>query len=239
MAALVQALLNSNVVDPMAIRVQSLDVVAPVDKREMAAFAREVTPGLRADYIERRLETYSLVASAWRGERLRAFQLIDQRILPDLTLTYLGPAFSKVGAYVLIFASLVGTRIEAGNPFCFAVEFESQGAEGSLRRLLPRSAFPRAGDLGEGESASVRALARRFASTFDHIGSLDEERLWTRMTEPMTPASARNGHYQMMVVPCLSAEERVRLVEDLAAGLESFRRRRPGSRRTEQGRAAP
>jgi hypothetical protein len=230
-------LAESRAVDALTIHSQSLDVVGAHRKRALIDFALEVTPGLAETYVARRLESYRRVASAWRGERLLAYQLIDERHPPDLTLTYLGPAFSKGGAYILIFASLVSALADAGKAFCLGVEFESETAKTTLRRLLPRSAFPSATD--RTTSAAVRAFAARLATSFDHIVGLDEVRLWTRMTEPMTPSAEHPGHYQMMVVPCVSSEERVRLLQDLAAGLESFRRHRPDDRSVKPRRAVP
>jgi len=193
----------------------------------MTELALEVTPDLSMRYLSRRLESYGFVASAWSAERLVAFQLFDQRRDSDVALTYLGPVFSKEGSYIFIFAALTRAHVESGAPFCLGMEFESDAAERALRRLLPRSAFPEACTGGVPEPA--RALARRFADRFDHIVGLDEDRLWTHMPEPMTPSTALRGHYQMMLVPCLTGGDRARILEELSAGLGSLRRHRARS----------
>ncbi len=222
--------------DAISIHVHPLDAVPAPDKRAMVGLALEVTPGLGAPYVSRTLETYGFVASAWRGERLLAFLLFDQRsalfgggapenrTTPQLALTYLGPVFSKGGLCAFVFASLLRAHMGSSVPFCIGMEIECEKAERTLRRLLPRSAFPVE---GSGEVPPVvRALARTFAKSFDRSVVLDEERLWTQVKEPMASSSARRGYCQMMLVPCLATEARQRVLADLAGGLESLRRHR-------------
>jgi len=55
------------------------------------------------------------------------------------------------------------------------------------------------------------------------------------MNEPMTPASARRGCYQMALVPCLGPAEAERLVMELDSGLASLRRHRSPDARAREG----
>lgn len=218
----------------LTVRVERLEAVGANEKQTMIDFALGVTPGLTARYVSRRLETYGFVASAWSGGMLVAVQLFDQRSSDDVILTYLGPVFSTEGAYIHVFAAIVRAHAESNVAFCIGMELESDASERALRRIMPCSAYPN--DLHKTVPTFVRGLARRFEQSFDHIVGLDAEHLWTWMSEPMTPTSARRSRYQMALVPCLGPEQRELVLAELAAGLESLRRYRARAAQPQQGR---
>lgn len=203
------------------LRIQPSSALSESRRSRIGLWARETTLGLDPAYVEARFDRYPLVATAWRDDELRAFLLFDEHESGGLKLTYLGPVFSRGGACVELFAAILGARLTLGSDFCVGMEFESDAAESTLRRLLPTTAFPTSphGYVPLG----VAKLAHAFATAFPHIEGLDDTRLQTRIRHPMI-LGTRRTHYQMMLVPCVGQHARRRLIlQELEAGLASLR----------------
>jgi hypothetical protein len=203
------------------LRTQPSSSLSTSTRSLLGLLARQATPGLDPTYLETRFDRYPIVATAWQAGELRAFLLLDERQSPGARLTYLGPLFSRGGAYLDLFAWILRARLALGIDCCLGMEFESDVAESALRRLLPTSAFPteRDGHVPLG----VAALAQAFAEAFPHIEGLDLARLRTAMNRPMVPGTRRT-HYQMMLVPCAGLYARRRnILQELDAGMTSLR----------------
>ena len=212
------------------LRFQATCATTAGERALLVGLARDTSSGLDPRYVTRRFGRYPLLATAWSGGDLLAFQLFDERRADGVRLTYIGPVFSRQGAYIDLFAATLRTQLASGEPFCIGMELESADAERALRRLLPTTAYPTTA--GGSAPLGVATLARAFATAFDHITGLDEAHLRTEMKEPICPDGAP-GHYQMMLVPCAGLYERRRAIwNELDAGIVSLDAHRARGRRT-------
>lgn len=209
---------------PISCAVVPTTTLTAVHRRELVALAEEsVGPTFERSYLERRLAIYPMVAMARDRHGLAAFELIDVR-RRGLELVYLGPLFSRRGVYVALFAHCLERWLDAGKPFCMAMEIENPLVRDMLAHLLPTCAYP---IRDEPPSECIRALGRIFAAEFAHVKGLDDLTMTTAIAEPMTRCGATIGRYQMMVVPCSGSGEngvqsREALRRELAQGLASI-----------------
>ncbi len=186
---------------------------------ELFALAAEAAgPSFDRTDLERRLALYPSVAIVRDHLGLAAFALLDVR-RRGIELVYLGPLFSRRGAYVALFAGCIERWLDSGEPFCMGVEIENPLVRDVLSvLLLPTSAYPRPGDPA---SEVVRALARIFGAEFPHLAGLDD-RTMTTAADGARRRGFASGRSQLALVPCTSPAARQALRAELARGVESL-----------------
>jgi hypothetical protein len=205
----------------------------------LAAFAEGKLPGAGA-YVTGRLRVYDAVIFATRDERIAAFELVQDFDVKRTRFVYLGPLFSRLGAYVRLFAWYVG-RLAAedpGRPLYLAAEVQSPEVLLTLYTLFPHSAFPCIED--GGAPPDVRGAAEALAERLDHLGALDPATLATRSGETLYVArpgwepvlgwlrqrgiDPARGDSQLVIVRAgASVGERAGFLRELSEGLESLR----------------
>ncbi len=215
--------------------IASTSDLPPDVRRALFELAADATgPTFDPTYLERRLDTYPTIAIVRDAHGLAAFGLVDVR-RRDVHLVYLGPVFSKRGAYVLLFAHCLRTWLDSGEAFCIGAEIENPLVRGMLSLLLPTSAHPR---VHEVPSANARELARLFARELPHIVDFDERTMTTAITA--TPSGPRplGARYHFAVVPCPGdGDARARIRAELERGLDTLATMR-GRGRGEEERVA-
>jgi hypothetical protein len=210
----------------------------------LAAFAEGKLPGAGA-YVAGRLTVYDAVIFAANDERIAAFGLVQDFDIEGTRFVYLGPLFSRRGAYLRLFTWYVGRLAAEGpdRPLYLAAEVQNPEVLLTLYTLFPHSAFPRIEDGGVPPDARGAALA--LAERLDHLGALDPATLATRSDE--TLYVARPGHEpamdwlrersidpargdsQLVIVRAgASVWERTLFCQELSEGLESLRPGRGG-----------
>jgi hypothetical protein len=206
-------------VHPFEIEICETASLGSPGRAELVELAEAVTASLCPGYLDPRWSTYPTVAIARQGGAVAGFFLLEERRTPHLALLYIGPAFSRGGAYIALFASVLGERLRRGEEFCVAMELESEACRQALARLLPSTSHPRP---GEPPTPSLRALARAFADHFEHIRDLDEATLSTGMSQPISGEEVP-ARYSLALVPCTGIYERRRtLARELEQGLVSL-----------------
>ncbi len=207
--------------------VPTADVSEELTRELVSLAADAVGSSFDRGYVERRLSRYPSVAIARDLHGVAAFELLDVR-RRGMSLVYLGPLFSRRGAYVALFADCLRRFLDSGEPFCIGMEIENALVRDVLALLLPTCAHPRR---GEPPSEIGRALSRIFAAEFPHVKGLDELTMTTAIDEWSSGRSASLGRYQLALVPCIGdSGARERLRAELERGLESI-----GARRKHEG----
>jgi hypothetical protein len=220
----------------------------PLRRRELglvlAAFAEDKLPGA-GEYVADRLGVYDGVIVAAESKRIAAFELVQDFDVKGARFVYLGPLFSRLGAYLPLFTRYV-SRLTAeahGRPLYLATEVQNPEMLLVLHTLFPHSAFPRI----EGGSvpADVRGAAEALAERLDHLGKLDRASLATRSGETLYAArpgpepvldwlrrrgiDPARGDSQLVILRAgAAAWERSLFFVELLEGLESLRPGRGG-----------
>jgi hypothetical protein len=204
-------------------RVVAVTDLTREQRRELVALAEEASgAGFEPRYVEERFERYPFVALGRDDFGLAAFELLDVRMHEGDELVYLGPLFSRRGAYVDLFAFCLERWIEADARFAFGMEIENPLVLDVLRLLLPRSARTRL----DGPDDSLRALARRFASSFPHLRDLDEDTMTTSIDERVS-SRCGGARYRLAFVSCGGeSTDRAALRAELDRGRDALEMRR-------------
>jgi hypothetical protein len=205
----------------------------------LAAFAEGKLPGA-GEYVASRLGAYDAVIVAANDDRIAAFELLQDFDVEGARFVYLGPLFSRRGAYLALFTWYV-RRLAAerpDRPLYLAAEVQSPEVLLTLHTLFPHSAFPRIADGGVPPDA--RGAAEALAERLDHIGALDPATLATRSGETLYAArpgqgpvmdwlgqrgiDPARGDSQLVIVRAGgSVGERALFFRELSEGLESLR----------------
>lgn len=217
----------------------------------LTAFAEGKLPGA-GKYVTSRLGAYDAVIVAANGTEIAAFELIQSFDAEGARFVYLGPLFSRRGAYLPLFAWHVG-QLATDNPerpLYLAAEVQSPRALLALHALFPHCAFPRIED--GTVTAEVRAAAAILAEHLGHIEGLDLATLATHADETLYTAQpgcepvmswlhqrgidlARGDNQLVIVRAGASIRERTLLLLQLLLGVESLR---PGGEGPRQALAA-
>jgi hypothetical protein len=161
----------------------------------LAVFAEGKLPGA-GEYVAGRLGVYDSVIVAANGAKIAAFELVQDFDAEGARFVYLGPLFSRHGAYLPLYAwyfRAVAAE-DPDRPLYLAAEVENPEMLLIYCTLFPRSAFPRIED--GGAPPDVRGAALALAERLDHLGTLDPATLATRSSE--TLYAARPGQEPMM-----------------------------------------
>ena len=206
----------------------SVDVanLSPELLRELFALAADAGgPSFDPAQLERRLARYPTVLVARDARGLAAFSFVDVKSR-GAHLVYLGPLFSRRGAYVSLFAAYLEQWLDGAERFCLGIEIANPLVRDVLALVLPTTAQPRR---GEEPSETLRSLARVFAVEFrHHVRGLDARSL-TMLTDE-TPSERRDASRpcQLVLVPCLDdSHESIRA--ELKRGLEALALLRGGN----------
>lgn len=207
------------------------------ERQELLALAAEVAPGLPASYLLQRFARYEQVWIAHRAGRVAGFMLVQELATPEAALVYIGPAFSRGGAYAYAFGALVRERLRAAEPLLIAMEVENVSVWRMLARLVPSHLFPRANAAAH-TAAALRHLARAALARVPHVIDFDPD----SMTSAIPVASASDTaatRYKVLLVWCDgSLRARASIARELTQGLRSLRAGpafRPGARETYDG----
>src|SRR5690606_36102362 len=107
-------------------------------REDIASLASVTTNGkLAHDYLAASYARYpEVMLVRRRGPRgpLDACLFVSEHSSPDGRLAYLGPAFSRRGAYVRAFEEIVRSLCETEGPFALAMEVETAAVMRMLRR---------------------------------------------------------------------------------------------------------
>jgi hypothetical protein len=192
------------------------------ERHALLTLAAEVAPRLPPAYLLQRFARYEQVWIARRAERVAGFLLVHELNTPETALVYIGPAFSRGGAYAYAFGALVGERLRAAEPFLIAMEVENASVWRMLARLVPSHLFPRT-DATAYTAATLRRLARAALARVPHVIDFDAE----SMTSAIPVAAASDAgvtRYKVLLVSCDgSLETRASLARELRRGLKSLR----------------
>jgi hypothetical protein len=216
-----------------------LPLSCPTLRAELAAFAEAVLPGSGA-YVESRLDVYDEAVVARSPDGVAACELIQAFDVDGAHFVYLGPLFSRRGAYFPLFAWYVGRLAESApdRPLYLAAEVQSPEVLLAFHALFPHSAFPRVED--GGAPADAREAAEALAARLDHLGALEPGTLATRSgqtlyaprpgCEPVLEwlrargIDPARGDSQLVVLRAgASVWERAVFFLELAEGLEALR----------------
>jgi hypothetical protein len=169
-------------------------------------------------WLEERLERYDEIYVTRSGDDVLGIILAEERATAHGTLVYLGPSFSRRGAYVHGFRRAVRAQVACEGPFAIAMEIENLSVLRTLRRLLPSFAYPSARGV---TPEPVREKARLLLSHVDHLVDFDPETMTSAVVAPMT--RMRAPRYVVGFVPCDGTfASRRALAGELERGVQSF-----------------
>jgi hypothetical protein len=192
------------------------------ERHELLRFAAELAPALDPAYLAPRLASYEEAWIVRHGPHVAGFLLVQTYATEEAALIYIGPAFSRGGAYAFAFAELLSELLARAEPFVIAMEVENPSVWRMLERLLPSHVFPHAGaaaKLPEG----LRAQATRLLERVPHVVDFDPQ----NMTSAVVSAPAAQGtatRYAVLLVPCDgSLSQRASIARELRLGLRTLR----------------
>jgi hypothetical protein len=192
------------------------------ERHELLSFAAELEPALDPAYLAPRLASYEEAWIVRRGQRVAGFLLLQTYATEEAELVYIGPAFSRGGAYAFAFAELLSALLSRAEPFVIAMEVENPSVWRMLERLLPSHVFPRAAAAAELPEAR-RAQAARLLMRVPHVVDFDPD----SMTSAVANAPSVRGaaaRYAVLLVPCDgSLRERASVARELRGGLRTLR----------------
>lgn len=189
------------------------------ERQELLAFALSVAPGLDRAFLLPRFGRYEQAFIARRGRDIAAFLLVQEYATAEAALVYIGPAFSRAGAYAYAFAALLRERLTRAEPFVIAMEVENPSVWRMLERLLPSHVFPRAETAPELPGA-LREQAARLLAHVSHVLDFDA----ASMTSAVASRSGASSRYAVLLVPCDgSLSVRASMARELGRGLRQLR----------------
>ncbi len=191
-------------------------------------FARGQHPATDAQaYLDARFQRYAEVRMACPRGEIEAFALVQPFEAEGEHHLYVGPMFSRGGACIELFCSMVYELLTsaAGAPFHIAAEIEHPAVLRSFGLLFPSSVNRAPGTV----SVRTRNIALRFRHHVSHIGELDLCTLRTTVSEPLfAHGSVSPPDAQLVLVSADgSLRSRNTLRAELAAGLDKLRRSAP------------
>lgn len=188
------------------------------ERQELLAFALSVAPGLDRAFLLARFGRYEQAWIARRGREIAGFLLVQEYATPEALLVYIGPAFSRAGAYAYAFAGLLRERLARAQPFVIAMEVENPSVWRMLERLLPSHVFPRADSAPE-LPAALRDQAARLLAHVSHVLDFDP----ASMTSAMASRTGAHARYAVLLVPCDGGlPVRASMARELGRGLRQL-----------------
>jgi hypothetical protein len=192
------------------------------ERQELLSFAGERAPALDPAYLAARLASYEEAWIARRDRRVAGFLLLQTYATEEAALVYIGPAFSRGGAYAFAFAELLSELLARAEPFVIAMEVENPSVWRMLERLLPSHVFPRAAAARELPEAQ-RAQAARLLARVKHVVDFDPYSMTSAIASAPSPHGAAK-RYAVLLVPCDgSLRERASVARELRSGLRTLR----------------
>lgn len=156
----------------------------PELRRALIMFARRQRPATDAGtYLDARWHRYSELRVACPRGEIEAFTLVQPFDAEGQHHLYVGPMFSRGGAYIELFCSMVYELLGRTDrrPFHIAVEIEHPAVLSAFNTLFPSSA----GTESRALSLCTRRVALRFRDYVSHIGELDLCTLRTEIADPL------------------------------------------------------
>lgn len=144
----------------------------------LPAFAESVCPR-SAWFVEPRLKIYDDVILAYDDQWITSFGMVQEFDLDETHYAYIGPLFSRRGAYLPLFTWYAGQLAEraAGRRLFLAAEVQNPEVLLAFHILFSESVYPRieGGPLPD----DIRDAVATFAAQLSHIGAVDPVRLTT------------------------------------------------------------
>jgi hypothetical protein len=204
------------------------------ERNELLSLAAQLSPGLDLAYLRPRLASYEQVWIARCASRAAAFLLVQTYATSEAELVYIGPAFSRGGAYAFAFAELLGERLERAEPFMIAMEVENRSVWRMLERLLPSHVLPRVHEAARLPTA-IRGQAARLLAQVPHMIDFDPHSMTSAVACPATEGGAA-VRYAVLLIPCDgSLRERASIARELRRGLRTLRAPAHNVRETRDG----
>ena len=188
----------------------------PAARDELLVLARTMSAAdLDEAALLARIARYQEAHLGYEHGALVAAMLVDRVPTAHGTLVYLGPAFSRGGAYVRLFGALVTRALATEGAFAFAMEVENASVAHTLAEILPGQSYPRACET----PAPVTACAAAMLACVDHVHDFDARSMTSAIDCPMR-RGAFPARYRVFFVPCDGTlPERETLARDLGRGL--------------------